>query len=163
MSVSLLIAVAMMVIWLLVFGEFGLGQALLGLAFGAVFVLVTGAGRGRVVPLAEMPTRLSYLAVYLLLLIPYNIARSNMHMAWRIARPRPAIRPGIVRVHLETVSETTSGLAAHAITVAPGQMVVEFSADGRTIYVHLLDFAEAEAEETSFWRLYYRILRRVFA
>lgn len=163
MSIAVLLALAMMVTWSLVFGEFSLGQVLLGLIFGSLFVLVTGAGRGLVVPLAELPTRLFYLGVYLLLLIPYDIIRSNLGMARRIVRLRPAIRPGIVRVPLGPVSEATAALVAHAITMTPGAMVVDYSEDGRTIYVHLIDASEAEAKEASSWRLYHRVIQRVFS
>lgn len=163
MRVSWLMVVAMTITWMLVFGEFSLSQALLGLAFGVAFVLMTGAGHRRVVPLAKLPGHLLYLAVYLLVLIPYDIVISNLDMARRIARPRPAIRPGIVRFQLESASDATAGLVAHAITMSPGQMVVDYSDDSRTIYVHLLDVVEAEAKEISFWRLYYRLLKRVSA
>ena len=163
MSVPLLLVLVMTGSWCLVIGEFSLGQVLLGLIFGSLFVLVTNAGRGRIVPLSELPERAAYLSVYLLVLIPYNIVRSNLDLAWRLIRPRPHIRPGIVRVRLAAVPETTLALVSHAITMAPGQMVVDYSEDGRTIYVHLIDVTNAEAEQVSFWRIYHNVLQRAFS
>ena len=68
MSVPLLLVLVMTGSWCLVIGEFSLGQVLLGLIFGSLFVLVTNAGRGRIVPLSELPERAAYLSVYLLVL-----------------------------------------------------------------------------------------------
>jgi multisubunit Na+/H+ antiporter MnhE subunit len=162
MSLALLLVLATAAVWCLVFGVFSLGQVILGLIFGSAFVLVTGAGRHRVVPLGELPKRLFYAGVYLLLLIPYDIVRSNLDMARRIIRPQPDIRPGIVRVPIGSVSQATSALIAHAITMSPGEMVIDYSPDGRTIYVHLVDVAEATAREASFWRFYRLVLERMF-
>lgn len=161
MSLSPLVALAMMGAWCLVIGEFSPGQALLGLIFGTLFVLVTGAGAGQRIPLAQLPHRLAYLGIYLLVLIPYSVIRSNLDMARRLLRPKPDIRPGIVRVRLGSAPEPVSALMAHAITMSPGEMVVDYSEDGRTLYVHLVDVTETEAKRAS-WRIYRRVFQRIF-
>ena len=163
MSLSLLLALAMTGVWCLVIGELSLGQVLLGLTFGSLFVLVTGAGRGQTVPVIQLPVRLAYLSVYLVVLIPYGIARSNLDLAWRLLRLKPDIRPGIIRVQLGPLPEATSALVAHAITMSPGQMVVDYSPDGSTMYVHLIDASQAEIKQISFWRIYHSVLGRIFA
>lgn len=163
MSLSLIFIAVMTFSWCLVVGAFTLGQALLGLGFGTVFVLLTGAGQGRRVPLRELPSRLLYATVYLLVLIPYDIVRSNLDMAWRLVRRRPLLRPGIVRVRLGPVSEATSALVAHAITMSPGEVVVDYAEDQQTLYVHLIDVTDADSRRAAFWRTYRRVLQRVFS
>lgn len=188
-SVSLLFVGAAALLWCLVIGEFSLGELLLGLLFGGVFVMLTGAGRGErapdraigppggppaigeasarrppaVVPVKELPSRLFYLAVYVLVLIPYSIVQSNLDMARRLLYPKPDVLPGIVRVELGPVSEATAALVAHALTMTPGETVIDYSDDGETLYVHLVDVAEAAEREASFWRLYHRVLEQVFS
>lgn len=163
MKVSLLFVFALTLVWCLVIGEFSVGQVLLGFTFGSLFVIVTGAGKERSVPLVELPRRLFYLAVYLLVLVPYDVVQSNVRLARRLLRREPAIRPGIVRVRLGEVTPATSALEEHAVTMAPGQMVVDYSAEGNTMYIHMMDVTDIEKKGGSLWRLYRRVLQKIFS
>jgi multicomponent Na+:H+ antiporter subunit E len=162
MSLSLVLVLLMAGAWSLVIGEFSLRQLLLGLIFGTVFVLVTRAGRGRSVPLSRLPRRLFYVSVYLFVLLPYDITRSNVDMARRLLHRRPVLQPGIMRLRFGPASEATSALFAHAVTVMPGAMVVDTSDDRRTVYIHIIDIRAAEERRVSFLRVYHTVLRRVF-
>ncbi|MDQ4075865.1 MAG: Na+/H+ antiporter subunit E [Chloroflexota bacterium] len=163
MKVSLLFVLALTLVWSLVMGEFSVGQALLGFAFGSLFVVITGAGKERSIPLTELPRRLFYLAVYLLVLVPYDVVGSNLGLARRLLRREPAIRPGIVRVRLGEVTPATRALEEHAITMAPGQMVVDYSTDSNTMYIHLIDVTDVEKKGGSLWGIYRRVLQRIFS
>jgi multisubunit Na+/H+ antiporter MnhE subunit len=163
MSASVLVAAALAVVWCATVGDFGRGQVVLGLILGSAYVLATGTGRGRRVPLAEIPRRLVYLLLFLLVLLPYEVVRSNLSMARRLLRRTPALRPGILRVPLgEEVSRATVALEEHAITLTPGQMVVDYSADENTAYVHFIDVHEAESLRRSTWKRYRTVLDRIF-
>jgi multicomponent Na+:H+ antiporter subunit E len=162
MRLSLILVLVMAGTWSLVIGEFSLRQILLGLVFGTVFVLVTRAGRGRSVPVSHLPRRMFYVSLYLFVLLPYDIARSNVDMARRLLHRRPVLRPGIMRLRLGPASEATSALVAHAATMMPGVMVVDMSEDHRTFYIHIIDIREAEERQASFLRIYHTVLRRVF-
>lgn len=163
MSVAVLVVIVLTGVWFLIIGEFSPGQALLGLLFGALFVLATGAGRGRRMAVGGLPRRIGYLAFYLFLLLPYDVVRSNLQMARRLLRRTPLVRPGIVRVPLEDIPKAAVALEEHGITLSPGQMVVDYARDERTAYVHLIDVAEAEGREGALWRLYREVLRKVFS
>jgi multicomponent Na+:H+ antiporter subunit E len=161
-SASILAAAALAVVWCLIRGEFTWGQIVLGLIFASLFVGSTRLGGGQSVPIRQLPKRFIFLCLYLIVLI-YDIVQSNLEFAGRLLRRTPAIRPGIVRVRLGSIAEGTAELEAHAITVAPGQMVVDYSQDGRTIYVHLIDVTAADAKRTSIWRTYRALLHEVFS
>lgn len=163
MSVAVLGAIVLAGVWCLVIGEFSVGQVLLGLVFGSAFVAATGAGRGRVVPFSELPVRIGCLAFYLLVLIPFDIVRSNLGMARRLLRRVPAISPGIVRFPLRDLPRTAVALEEHAMTLSPGQMVVDYSRDERMVYVHLIDINESEGRTAALWRRYHDLLGRVFS
>ncbi len=161
MRLSLLTALGVSGGWCLVVGEFSLGQVLLGLGFGCAFVLLTGAGRGRSIPLSQIPRRLLFLSIYLLVLVPYSITRSNLDMARRLLRLKPDIRPGIVRLRLGPVSEGLAALMGHAITMSPGEMVVDYSEDGETMYVHMIDVRQAAALEALISGSYSTVIHRI--
>jgi multisubunit Na+/H+ antiporter MnhE subunit len=161
-SVSVLGALALALVWCLVVGDFGRGQMIVGLVFGAGYVLATGTGRGTRVPLPELPRRLAFMLLHLFVLLPYDLVRSNVRLAGRILHPRLSIRPGIVRIPLgEEVSRATVALEEHAITLTPGQMVVDYSADENLAYIHVVDVDEVELLQRTIWRRYRTVLDRV--
>jgi multisubunit Na+/H+ antiporter MnhE subunit len=163
-SVSVLIVVLLAGIWLLLLGEVGAGQIVLGLCFGALFVRITGAGRGVRVGLVGLPRRLGYLAFFLLLLLPWSVVRANLDMARRLLRRKPALEPAIVGVPLgERISEIALGLEEHAITLTPGQALVDYSTGDRTAYIHVISEAGALRDADGLWRSYRRILTAVFS
>jgi multicomponent Na+:H+ antiporter subunit E len=162
-SASVLVVGAMAVVWCFVRGEVSGGQFLLGSAFGIVFVLVTGAGRGRTVPLVQVPRRLFYLALFLLVLIPYGVLRANLQMARRLLHHHPPIRPAIIRMQEEEVAELTSAFEEHAITMTPGQMVVDYTPDDRTMYIHLIDVGQVEGGQPALWHWYRAVLEKIFS
>jgi multisubunit Na+/H+ antiporter MnhE subunit len=61
-------------------------------------------------------------------LVPFDSVRSNLRLARRILHRNPDILPGIVRIPLgEEVSDATVALEEHAITLTPGQVLVDYS------------------------------------
>jgi multicomponent Na+:H+ antiporter subunit E len=61
-----------------------------------------------------------------------------------VLTPGVSLRQGIIAIPAETSSDLGRALSAHAITVTPGEMVVEMDEEG-TMYTHCLD-ATAAAE-----------------
>jgi multicomponent Na+:H+ antiporter subunit E len=158
----LLLVLVLIVLWCLVNGAFTVGNVLAGCVFGALFVLLTRAGYGRALPLTQLPRRLFFLCIYLFVLIPGDVIRSNAALAWRLLRRQPKIRPGIARVSLGDITGPVEALEEHAITLTPGQLIVDYSEDGRTIYVHLIDVTEVEEKQAGTWRTYRKVLGEVF-
>lgn len=159
----LLLTLLLAGLWCLINGAITLGNVLAGCMFGGLFVLLTRAGYQHAIPVAQLPRRLFFLCIYLLVLIPYDVIRSNATLAWRILRPRPAINPGIVRIALKDMAGTVEALEEHAITLTPGQLVVEYAENERSIYVHLIDVAQLEEKQSGLWRTYRRVLQEIFA
>jgi multisubunit Na+/H+ antiporter MnhE subunit len=163
MPVPLLFVAGLAILWLLLVGQVDRGQVTLGVVVGILFVLVTGAGRGRGVPIRQLPRRLGYLSYFLLFLLPYQVMRSNFAVAASILRPTVKLRSGIIRLPLgQQVSRTTVALEEHALTLTPGAVVVDYSADEHTAYVHVMDVPSARRDRDGLWRTYRIILDEVF-
>lgn len=79
---------------------------------------------------------------YLLVLL-WDLIRSGIQMARLVLTPGAALRQGIITIPAEMSSGLGRALSAHAITVTPGEMVVEMGEDGM-MYTHCLDAAAAE-------------------
>ncbi len=67
-----------------------------------------------------------------------DVIKCGITVAKIVIDPKLPIRPGIIAVKSGLRSEIGTALSAHAITITPGEMVVEIGDDG-TMYTHCLD------------------------
>ncbi|MCS7324676.1 MAG: Na+/H+ antiporter subunit E [Thermoflexales bacterium] len=97
--------------------------------------------------LRRLPAALLNLVVYVAWL-SVDIIRNGIRVARIVLDPQLPIKPGILAIKSEMRTELGRALNAHAITVTPGEQVVEIGDDG-TLYTHCLDVeaSAASAEE----------------
>ena len=62
-----------------------------------------------------------------------------LSVAWLVIQPRPRLRPGIVAYPLTLTTDAGITLLANMITLTPGTLSVDVSADRKTLYIHALD------------------------
>lgn len=110
---------------------------LVGLVLAAgVLVVLNPSGRGRV-ELRRLPAAVWALARYVGLLL-WDVLLSGLTVARIVLDPKLPIRPGIIAIPTNCQSDMATALSAHALTVTPGELVVEIGED-RVLYVHTLD------------------------
>jgi multicomponent Na+:H+ antiporter subunit E len=73
-----------------------------------------------------------------------------MDVAWAVIWPYRTIRPGIVALPLSTRTSIQQTLLVNAMTLTPGSMSVELSADGKVLFVHMMDMNSAEEVRRNF-------------
>ena len=71
-------------------------------------------------------------------ILAYDIIKGGIMVAKLVWSPKLKIRPAIVAISSGCDSELATALSAHAISVAPGELVVEIDVDG-VMYTHILD------------------------
>jgi multicomponent Na+:H+ antiporter subunit E len=111
---------------------------LIGIAIAAVLRPVS-----QPLPLGRLPGALFNLARYTVWL-GIDIIRNGIRVARIVLDPRLPIRPGIIAIPSGMKTELGVALSAHAITVTPGEQVVEIGDDG-TMYTHCLDVVSSAA------------------
>jgi multicomponent Na+:H+ antiporter subunit E len=89
------------------------------------------------VSISQLPRSIVTFFVYVVLLI-LDVIRSGINVARIVLDPKLPIRPGVVAIKSGTKNELGTALSAHAITITPGEMVIEIGDDG-TMYTHCLD------------------------
>lgn len=81
---------------------------------------------------------------YVLVLV-YDLMLSGIQVARIVLDPRLPIRQGNIAIPTTCETEVAQALSAHAITVTPGEMVVETAPEG-TMYTHVLDATHGEED-----------------
>jgi multicomponent Na+:H+ antiporter subunit E len=80
-------------------------------------------------------------AVAIILYVIYltiDVIRNGVNVARIVLDPKLPIRPGIIAIKSGMKTELGTALSAHAITITPGEQVIEIGDDG-TMYTHCLD------------------------
>ncbi|MNT79854.1 Na(+)/H(+) antiporter subunit E [compost metagenome] len=81
----------------------------------------------------------------LLLIFIRELVISNFVVIGYIIRPKLAIRPGIFAYETALTSAWEVTLLSCLICLTPGTLTLDVSGDGKTLYIHAIDIADAEA------------------
>ncbi|MCS6910916.1 MAG: Na+/H+ antiporter subunit E [Anaerolineales bacterium] len=140
-----LVTLALSLVYLGLTSNFEPANIIIGLLLGAGMAALEYPRRGMIAARQllgaawALPVYLARLAV--------DIIRSGLIVARIVLDPKLPIHPGIVAIR-SGMGPWGTALSAHAITITPGEMVMEIAEDG-TMYVHCLDVESsgATAEE----------------
>lgn len=80
----------------------------------------------------------------LLLLFIRELVMSALKVAWLVVQPKLTIRPAIIAYPLTVTTDLQITLLANMITLTPGTLSVDVSADRKTLYVHAIDMDSKE-------------------
>lgn len=120
--------------WVLLSNSLSLGTLILALLLGTAIPLFTSPwwpGRPRI----KRPFAFAAYAA----LVLWDVILANFHVARIILfMPRDKIRSTWITVPLDLKSPEAISLLAGTITMTPGTLTADFSADGRALLVHAL-------------------------
>ena len=136
-----------------------ISNLVLGLLISSGLTLLLQPPRGRVDP-RRLPRTIVALGHYVLIVL-YDAIKSGIAIARIILDPALPIKPGIIAIPSGCSSELATALSAHAITLAPGEMVIEISEDG-VMYTHTLDVTHAADYVAEAQRLRRELLSDIF-
>jgi multicomponent Na+:H+ antiporter subunit E len=106
-----------------------------------------------------LPVQVFWLVVYIVQL-SWSILLSSVDVARRVLDPRLPIQPGEIIVPTQDSHPLIGALSAHAITAAPGEMVIDLNE--HEMIVHTLDVeatrGRIDAEQTNRMQLLRRIM-----
>jgi len=108
----------------------------------------------------RLPSSVLALVRYLVKLV-FDVIASGIQVARIVMDPALPIKPGIVSIHSECESEMGTALSAHAITLAPGEMVVEMDEKG-VMYTSCLDTTNSEKYVEDAQKIRKDLLQKIF-
>ena len=151
------LSLLLLVLWLLLFNTVTLAHVLFGLLLGILVPLFTSRfwpGSPRV----RRPLRLARYA----LLVLGDILVANVQVAWLILGPSARLRPAFVQYPLELREDFSITLLASTISLTPGTVSADVSADRRTLLIHALDVDDEAALIAQIKQRYEAPLKEIF-
>ncbi|GAD54928.1 MAG: multicomponent K+:H+ antiporter subunit E [Limimaricola cinnabarinus] len=153
-----LLSTLLVIVWCLLINDLSLGTVVFGAILGLLIPISTAAYW----PDRPKITRPWRLVSYMLLVI-WDIMVANVQVAMIVLFKRnDDMAPNWVLIPLDLRSPEAITLLAGTITLTPGTVSTDLSADGRALLVHALDAADPEAVRDDIKTRYERRLKEIF-
>jgi len=153
-----LLTLTVAVVWLLLMNDLSLGNALLGLFLGLTVPQLTRTFWPQR-PSIRNPLKIAEYALVVL----WDIVLANLHVAYIIIfKSNRQLRPHFIAIPLDIYSPEAITALAGTITMTPGTVSADLSADGRALLVHCLDTGDPEGEVAGIKRRYEARLKEIF-
>jgi multicomponent Na+:H+ antiporter subunit E len=156
---NLLIIIPLTFVYLELSSNFEFGNLIAGLLISIGITILIYPRRYRT-NWRRLPSTILALLRYVIRLI-YDLIACGIRVARIVLDPALPIKPGIVAVPLRCQSEMDAALSAHAITLTPGEMVVEMDEEG-VMYTSFLDDTNAEQYIADTRKMHRDILNKIF-
>ncbi len=95
-----------------------------------------------------------------LLRLLWDLLVSSVGVAWLVLQKEMPLRQGIIALPSDSDSKLVTLLSAQAITLTPGELVVEIDEDG-VMYTHSLDVVVAAEREPAAQKRRVQLLERI--
>lgn len=119
--------------WSALVGSFTLPSLLIGYSIGYVALWVARPLFGQTAYF-ERVWRIVRLALFFV----YELIVSSLRVVWDVVTPTHLSRPGIIAMPLDVEGEAEVLLVANLISLTPGSLSLDLSADRKTLYVHAM-------------------------
>lgn len=154
-----LLSAMLTVLWMLLLNDFSAGGLLMGGLLGIAIPLLTAGFWPETLRIRSYSKALSYI-----LLVLWDIMVANVQVARLILfRPVKQLNTRWIAIPLELESPEAITLLAGTITMTPGTVSCDLSADGRTLLVHCLDAPDADAAVRDIKQRYESRIREILA
>lgn len=156
----LALAVWLVVLWVLLWGEFTPANLLGGIAIA--LVVLTALPVGEPARLADGTRAVRFnpiAAIGFIGWLFWQVVVSSLRLAWEVVTPRNSIAMGVVEVRLRGVSELHTLVVANCITLTPGTLTIEATTDPTVLDVHVLHLVDPEAVRREVLALEARVVR----
>lgn len=153
-----LLTLTLLIVWLMLVNTVSAGHIALGLILGVIIPLLTAPFWPQRPKIRNPITIVSYILVVL-----YDIVKANIHVAWLVLFvPSAKLRSRFVTVPLDLTTPEAITVLAGTITMTPGTVSADVSADGRALLVHCLDAPDEQAVVDEIKERYEARLKEIF-
>ncbi len=133
----LLLNILLALAWVALTGQFTPLNLAFGFALGYVMLWIAQrAGRSQGY-FGKVWQALGFIAFFL-----WEMIKANLQVTYYILAPRRKMRPGVIAVPLDVRTDAEIALLANLITLTPGTLSLDVSADRRVIYIHSITLGD---------------------
>lgn len=152
------LSLLLILVWLMLVNEFKWGS----LVFAAILAIILPILTAPYWPGRPIIRNWPAVAEYVLIVI-WDIVKSNITVAMIVLfKPARDITPLWVTVPLDVTSPEAITVLAGTITMTPGTVTADISADGKALLIHCLDATDADAVRDDIKARYEARLKRIF-
>lgn len=153
------LVMALALIWAAITGSFTGLNLLFGGLVGGLAVLLMRHSFARPMALRRLKRIISLLVLFL-----YELVVSALKVAMIVIRPdlNKVVQPAIIAYPLTVKSEAEITLLANMITLTPGTLSIDVSADKSVLYIHALTLEDRDAAISSIANGFERKVGEVF-
>jgi multicomponent K+:H+ antiporter subunit E len=153
-----ILSVILAVVWVLLVNDVSAGTMALSIIVGLSIPLLTSRYWPNPPRIRRPLAVLSYFSVVL-----WDIAVSNVQVAyWVLFRRGDTLRSQFITVPLDLSTAEAITALAGTITLTPGTVSADLSADGRSLLVHCLETTDPNATVSQIKERYERRLKEIF-
>ncbi len=131
--IPLLINVLLALVWTAITGELSLGNLLIGFLLGYIILLFQQEVVGESTYYRKLPQLIGFTLYFV-----KEVIVSSLRVARDVVTPQHTARPGIIALPLDARSDFEISTLASVITLTPGTLSLDVSADRATLYVHCM-------------------------
>ena len=152
-----LLTLTLIILWLLLVNQLSAGHVVLGALLGWLIPFATSNFWPEQIRIHHPVVLLRFLGVF-----AADIVRGSFHVAYLILKGPARLRPAFVEVPLALKTDLAISLLANTISLTPGTVSANLSADKRTLIVHTLDTGDAAALVAEIKQRYETPLKMIF-
>lgn len=148
----LLVHVLLALAWAALWGEITFASLVVGFVLGFLaLALAVPTLRARAY-VRRVPRILAFTSWFLT-----ELVLSNVRIARLIVSPNAKLRPAVLAVPLELVRPRDIALFVNLVSLTPGSLSIDVSADRRTLWVHAAHAADVEEVRASILEMQRRV------
>jgi len=152
------LTLTLIVVWQMLVNKLTLGNLLLGTILGLIIPVITSPYWPNSPRLTSVPRIIGYV-----LLVIWDIIVANVQVAYIVLfKANANIKPAWISIPLDLRTPEAITVLAGTITMTPGTVSSDLSADGRSLLVHCLDAPDPDAVRDDIKSRYERRLKEIF-
>lgn len=129
-------------IWAFAVGEFTVGNLVVGFLLGYLVLWLSRDLLDARKYSATVPRLIEFTLFFL-----WELLLANIRIAYDVLTPTHHMRPGIIAMPLDARTDGEITLLANLITLTPGTLALDVSADRKTMYIHMMYIRDPEIDK----------------
>src|SRR5699024_3284236 len=139
MAIQILFNFIIALLWMFLQNSFSFSNFLLGYTIGIVILFVL-----RRFLIFNFYIRRVWAILKLIAIFMIELTKANIDVVKIVFSPKLNNEPGIIAVETKLITDVEITLLAFLISLTPGTITMDFSADNKTLYIHSLDVPDKE-------------------